>query len=155
MTLVLGCDPGTHVAGYAVVSYEPRPQYFGCGVIRAPISGTPAERIGIIVDGFISLLDEAKPVLLAIERAHVRYPGAALPLAELRGAIREAARQRGIRTAEYQPAEWRRLAFGVGGVKKRETADRITRMFGLVSTPQQDACDALGIAVAATREIIA
>ena len=154
--MILGIDPGTRVLGYGVVD-GPAASYVACGVITQPKTDPAETRIANMATAVDALLVEYSPTHVAIERAYVhrdaRFANAALRLAELRGVLRDRAQARGIDVREFAPSLWRKQAFGFGKMDKGEVASAIVTRFKLRTWPQEDACDALAIALAATREV--
>lgn len=162
--LVLGADPGTLVAGYGILRLEDA-SYIDCGVLKPTYpKADPWERYTELADDYGKLIDEYKPVLLAVEKAHVRLKmvntrgvarpvvaGACLLVAEARGALLYVAQSKGVEVVQYDPSRWRKLAFGVGGLDKRQVQKRVRREFNFVLGPEFDAADALGLAIAAVR----
>jgi crossover junction endodeoxyribonuclease RuvC len=147
---VIGIDPGTRLAGYAVVDV-PAPgrfEYVECGVLDLRRDGDLDERLMELGNAFNELLDEFEPGVLAIERAfHGLNAQSVLKLAEARGAIKLLALRAEMRVHEYAPAMVKRAVVGNGRATKVEIQRRVRLLCKLGSEPQPDAADALAIAI--------
>lgn len=146
--MILGIDPGSYVAGYAVLRVRPRIEYVQCGVLRMPKGKPLNERLTLLCGDVVELLEEFAPEALAIERAYLdEHPQAAIVLSEVRGAIKGFALARAIRVLEFAPATVKRLVTGRGDATKLQVRDHVIRRFKLEHPPALDASDALGVAL--------
>ncbi|MFV8755408.1 crossover junction endodeoxyribonuclease RuvC [Nannocystaceae bacterium ST9] len=147
---VIGIDPGTRMAGYAIVDV-PAPgrfEYVECGVLDLRHDGDLDARLIELGKGFTELLGEFEPGALAIERAfHGLNAQSALKLAEARGALKLLALQAELIVHEYAPAMIKRAVVGRGRATKAEVQQRVRLLCKLTSNPQPDAADALAIAI--------
>jgi len=149
-TRVIGIDPGTRLAGYAIVDM-PAPgrfDYVECGVLDLRHDGDLDQRLVELGKAFSELLGEFEPSELAIERAfHGLNAQSVLKLSEARGALKLLALQAELRVHEYAPAMVKRAVVGRGRATKAEVQQRVRLLCKLGSTPKPDAADALAIAI--------
>jgi crossover junction endodeoxyribonuclease RuvC len=147
---VIGIDPGTRLAGYAIVDV-PAPgrfEYVECGVLDLRGDGELDERLVELGRAFTELLGEFEPGVLAIEQAfHGLNAQSVLKLAEARGALKLLALQAELRVHEYAPAMVKRAVVGRGRATKHEVQQRVRLLCRLGSVPKPDAADALAIAI--------
>lgn len=147
---MIGIDPGTRLAGYAIVDV-PAPgrfEYVECGVLDLRRDGELDERLLELGRAFTELLAEFEPGVLAIERAfHGLNTQSVLKLSEARGALKLLALQAKLVVSEYAPAMIKRAVVGNGRATKAEIQQRVRMLCKLGSAPQPDAADALAIAI--------
>lgn len=149
---VLGVDPGTRIAGYAIVDVlgPGRNRYIECGVLRASGVGERSigERIFELAQSMEDVIEEFAPQAMAIECAFTQNNAqSALKLAEARGAFKYLAGLRGLAVHEYAPSRIKRVVTGRGGATKAEVSNRVRLLCGLERPPSVDAADALAIAL--------
>lgn len=149
-TRVIGIDPGTRLAGYAIVDV-PGPgrfEYVECGVLDLRREGELDERLVELAATFAELLTEFGPRELAIERAfHGLNAQSVLKLSEARGVLKLLALQAELSVHEYAPAMVKRAVVGKGRATKAEVQQRVRLLCKLTSEPQADAADALAVAI--------
>jgi crossover junction endodeoxyribonuclease RuvC len=155
MSRILGLDPGLQVTGYAVVEATPQgPVHREAGVIRSAHDGRDtselADRVKVLYDSLVEILDEWKPGVLAVEQlyAHYDHPRTAILMAHARGCYFLAAAQRGIPTVSYAPARVKKTITGHGRATKEQMQAAIQRELNLAKLPEpHDVADALAIAL--------
>src|SRR5579871_2586199 len=102
---VVGIDPGLNVTGYAVVQpSSDGPFVVEAGVIRTRgAKASMANRLDVIYQGLIEILDAFPPSALALEQvhSHLKHPRTAILMAHARGVIVLAAAQRGVPVFGY------------------------------------------------------
>ncbi len=76
-----------------------------------------------------------------------KYPNAALKLGHARGVTLLVAAQSGLEVYEYPPAVVKRTVVGRGAADKTQVARLIAALLGLKTTPEEDAADALAVAI--------
>ncbi len=148
MTRILGIDPGSRRTGFGIVdSVGSKTQYVASGVIRLPTGELPA-RLKVIFENISELIGEYQPVEVAIEDVFfARDPRAALKLGQARGAAIVAGVTAGLPVAEYSAKTVKQAVVGNGGAKKDQVQQMITRLLKLPAPPQEDAADALAVAI--------
>ena len=145
---VLGVDPGTLRAGYAVVDVDPHGaiRYVDCGVLVAA-GDDHVHRIELICADLRGVLSEFGPGVLALEQAYAgRNVSSAMKLAEARGAYRHVCISAGLVTSEYSPNYVKKALSGRARATKGEVVARMTSLYSLRTPPSEDAADALAIA---------
>ena len=144
---VLGVDPGTIVAGWAVVDCNGRSlSRVAAGTVsvgRAEVS----MRLGRIYAELVRVIGEFTPEHLSLEKSFVaRNIQSALRLGEARGVAMAAAAASGLEMNEYSPATIKKAVVGYGRADKKQVQAAVVRIFGLSQTPPEDEADALAIA---------
>jgi crossover junction endodeoxyribonuclease RuvC len=146
---VLGIDPGTRVAGYAVLDLGrgPTPTLVRAGAFRLPDGPIPA-RLLALHEGILDVIREDGPTVLAVETIfHGKSFPSVAKVSEARGVVLLAAAQYGLEIAEFQPALVKKAATGNGTATKRQVQSMMVRILGLTETPRPiDATDAIAIA---------
>lgn len=124
--VILGVDPGSHVAGYAFIrARKERPllprdfEILDAGVLRAKTSLSAFERIGLMHEALFQLICRHSPDVCVLERAFFdKNVSSALRLGETRGSFIAAAVRRGVRIEEITPAEVKKTLTGNGRADK-------------------------------------
>ena len=144
--IILGIDPGSRKTGVGVIAQSG--QQVEClfhGHIQ-PVADTIAERLQQIHQGLGELIKKYRPHEAAIEMIFTcRNPSSALKLGQARGAILTAVA--GLPLGEYAPRQVKQAIVGTGGASKDQVQHMVTRLLKLAETPQEDAADALAIAL--------
>lgn len=155
---VVGIDPGTRIAGYAVLDFDARgePSIIDAGVFRLSESAPLAARVRQLFEDTTALLEEHKPTHMALEAvfSHPEHARAALQLAHGRGVVLLAAEQRGLPIAELPPAEVKRALTGNGNAPKGQVQRAVMTQCALASLPEPpDVADAIAIALCGGRRL--
>lgn len=153
MPIILGIDPGSRLTGYGVINQQQgRCTYLGSGCIRA--MGTPAKplslaaKLKLIHDGVQEIIQQFQPDEFAIEQVFMaRNPDSALKLGQARGAAIVAAAIAGLPVAEYSARQIKQAVVGTGAAKKEQVQHMVVAMLKLQQAPQEDAADALAVAL--------
>lgn len=153
---VLGIDPGTIVAGWAVLESPARGpvarRASGCWRLgaRRPIP----VRLASLSTALAAVIEEWRPRILALESAFFgRNARSALRLGEARGVVLEGAAAAGLEVVEISPALVKRRVGGSGAIGKRGMAVLVASQLGLVdSFDGSDESDALAVALCAILE---
>lgn len=148
MALILGIDPGSRITGFGIVR-EGRNgcEYVTSGCIRLG-SGPFPGRLKQIFDGLSELIGQYQPQVLSIEQVFMaRNPDSALKLGQARGAAIVAAVHAGLEVHEYSARQVKQAVVGTGAAEKTQVQHMVTQLLGLSGTPQEDAADALAIAL--------
>ncbi|MFC3909377.1 crossover junction endodeoxyribonuclease RuvC [Legionella dresdenensis] len=148
MTTILGIDPGSRITGYGIIREERRKLYYlDSGCIRTS-AGEISQRLLQIFNGICQLMDEYNPDEVAIEQVFMHQnPSSALKLGHARGAAMVAAASHRIKISEYTPREVKQAVVGYGAAEKDQVKQMVVNLLMLNSSPQQDAADALAIAI--------
>jgi len=146
---VLGIDPGSRRTGWGVVQLEgSRLRYVGAGTIAVPEKMVLAKRLHLIYQGLQRVIAEHQPETVAVEEIFfAKYANAALKLGHARGVALLAAAESELEVHEYPPAIVKRTVVGRGAADKTQVGRLITAMLRLKVAPEEDAADALAVAI--------
>lgn len=149
MVRALGIDPGTRVTGWGVVEAAgTRLRHLGSGTIVLPERQSVASRLARLHAACGDLLARWTPDAVALERAFVAgNVHSALRLGEARGVVLAAIAAAGVEPVEFAPAAVKRAAVGHGRADKESVGRGVTALLGLDARPDQDAADALAVAL--------
>ncbi len=145
---VLGIDPGTRVTGYGVVEAERgRIRYIGSGCVRtAP--GDMAPRLAEIYRGLTEVISTYGPRDAAVEEVFLaRNPASAIKLGQARGVAIAASVAGDLAVHEYAARRVKQAVVGTGRASKEQVQHMVCTLLSLQGTPQEDAADALAIAI--------
>jgi crossover junction endodeoxyribonuclease RuvC len=145
---ILGIDPGSRLTGYGIIEmHAGRAIWVGSGCIR--IKGEDlASRLRVLVEGLIDILDQHQPASVAVEQVFMhRNPDSALKLGQARGAAISVVAGRHLPVHEYTPTQIKKAIVGKGNAAKAQVQHMVKAMLGLSHLPQEDAADALAIAL--------
>ena len=147
---LIGFDPGSRLCGWGVVDVIGRKiEHIDNGVIVLPAKKPLTERIGLLVPRVFALIETYQPDRAAAEQIiFVRNVRAAVALAQVRGALVAACSLKGLAVDEYGPTEVKKAVTGRGRAAKEQVAEMVMRLLGLPEVPQEDAADALAVALA-------
>ena len=146
---ILGIDPGSRRTGWGVVQLEgTRLRQLGAGTIVVPEKLPLAKRLDLIHQGLAQVIREQQPEAVAVEQIFfAKYANAALKLGHARGVALLVAAQSQLEIHEYPPAVVKRTVVGRGAADKVQVGRLITALLGLKTAPEEDAADALAVAI--------
>lgn len=149
MALILGIDPGSRVTGYGVLStVGSHLEYVTSGCIRAADKATLPEKLDEIFTGVSQIIAEYVPDELAIEKIFMsRSADSALKLGHARGVAIVAGVNQGLPVFEYEARKVKQAVVGTGAATKNQVQHMVQTLLKLPGKPQQDAADALAIAI--------
>ena len=146
---ILGIDTSLRSTGYGVLVAEgSRLRCVTCGNIpnRASLPLTACLRA--IHAKVTELIAEHKPDVMAIESViYGKNAGTMLVLGEARGAVLTAAADAELPVYEYEPRRMKKAICGNGLAEKEQIQRMVKTFLGLAELPQNDAADALGLAI--------
>ena len=144
---VLGVDPGSRAAGWALVIFETSARLEEWGVLRPP-SGLPlTRRLLWLRDALGDVIERTRPDVASVERVFSGVnPQSLITLGEARGVLLIALAERGVSIAEITPAEVKRAVTGAGGAEKEQVRRMVTALLG--HRLPLDAADAAAAALA-------
>ena len=146
---ILGIDTSLRSTGYGVLVAEgSRLRCVTCGNIpnRASLPLTACLRA--IHTKVTELIAEHKPDVMAIESViYGKNAGTMLVLGEARGAVLTAAADAELPVYEYEPRRMKKAICGNGLAEKEQIQRMVKTLLGLAELPQNDAADALGLAI--------
>ncbi len=148
MTIILGIDPGSRITGYGIIKSEKQKiSYIDSGCIRTS-DGALSPRLLEIFDGICQLMDQYEPDEVAIEEVFMHQNAqAALKLGHARGVAMVAAASHRISVSEYSARAIKQSVVGYGAAEKIQVKHMVMQFLMLEHSPQNDAADALAIAI--------
>lgn len=148
---VLGIDPGLTRCGVAVVDGAPGAALISryVGVITTPADQATPERLLAIESGFVRLVEEFQPEIVAVERVFSQHNvRSVMGTAQAAGVAFLVAARYGIEVATHTPSEVKAAVTGNGRADKAQVTAMVTRVLRLAEPPKPaDAADALAIAI--------
>ncbi|MBX4181230.1 crossover junction endodeoxyribonuclease RuvC [Sodalis sp. CWE] len=148
MSIILGIDPGLHIIGYGILRQDQHKLvHVNSGSIRIKIGNLPT-RLKSIYTNINKIIKEFRPNCLAIEQVFMaKYSGAVLKLGQARGAIITAGTNLDLPIFEYAARQIKKTVVGNGAAKKNQIQNMVRILLTLSENPQEDAADALAIAI--------
>jgi len=147
--IILGIDPGLEKIGYGVIDRQgSKLQVVDFGLILTPRIALP-DRIRLIHEETIKIIDERKPDAIATERLLFTVnKTTAMDVAKALGGVLLAASFRGVPWCEYSPPEVKQSVVGNGNADKKQVQFMVARLLSLRESPKpDDVADALAIAI--------
>ena len=147
--IVIGVDTSLRSTGYGVLEVQgSRMRALDYGNIpnaaKLPLTGC----LKAIHAKVAELVASYHPDVMAIEQViYGKNAGTMLVLGEARGAVLTAAVDAGIPAYEYEPRRMKRAVCGNGMAEKGQIQRMIKTLLALPELPQNDAADALGLAI--------
>ena len=148
--IILGIDPGSRKAGYALIEVQGKKiSYIASGVLKYDHVDEFLERLGMIYQTCDELMNKYQPDEVSVEALiYVKSVDALSKLAQARGAMIAAfSRTRLGRIFEYAPNAVKSSVTGHGHADKEAIDKSMTMMFGKLTFKTSDESDALAIAV--------
>ena len=147
---ILGIDPGYAIVGYGVVDYNKnRFQTVGYGAITTKAHTPLEDRLLDIYNDVLTVIDKFRPDEISIEKLYFNTNSTtAIAVAEARGVIVLAAKQRGVKVNEYTPLQVKQAVTGYGKAEKHQVMEMVKSLLSLSRVPKpDDTADALAIAI--------
>jgi len=147
---ILGLDPGLARMGWGVIELSgTRLGHVGHGVLKSDPKAELGARLLVLHERLSAVIDEMRPVAIAVEQAFVaKDPSAALKLGHARAVALLAAAQAGLAIAEYAPNHIKKCVVGVGHAEKVQVLAMVRRLLPTAQVEAPDAADALAAAIA-------
>ena len=118
------------------------------GCLRPPRASGRPRALAFLEDRLGDLIARLAPDIAVIETPFAaRHLGAALALAETRGALLAALGRWGGEVVEYEPARVKAAVVGYGRAEKQQVGYVVQRRLSLAEAPPEDAADALALAL--------
>lgn len=148
VALILGIDPGSRKTGFGIINHiAGRYDYVSSGVIRLPDAELP-ERLQVIFSSLCEIIHEYCPSQMAIEQVFMaKNAASALKLGQARGAAIVAATSCQLPVAEYEAKKIKQSVVGTGAADKAQVQHMVKQLLKLSAMPQEDAADALAVAI--------
>ena len=147
---IIGIDPGYAIVGFGIIEYERRVfDVIDYGAVTTAAETDFNTRLLEIYNDVCVILDRYKPEAMAIERLYfTSNQKTAIAVAEARGIVLLAARQRNIEIYEYTPLQVKSSVTGYGKAVKKQVQELTRNILKLPEIPKpDDTADALAIAV--------
>jgi crossover junction endodeoxyribonuclease RuvC len=155
---IIGIDPGTATVGYGVLDSagnggKESLRYIASGIIQTSKDHSPGKRLHIIRCDLISLIEEFRPDIMAIESLFFfKNAKTLVPVAQARGVILEAAEAMGIEAVGYTPMQVKLHLTGYGKADKEMVQVMVKNLLNMPTIIKpDDAADAVAIAVCYAR----
>jgi crossover junction endodeoxyribonuclease RuvC len=147
--IVLGIDPGSRTTGYGIVEQVGnRLVHIDNGAIFTDTAADFPGRLKNIFDGLLAVIARYQPDQAAVENIFfATNPQSALKLGQARGAAIVAAVHCGLPVAEYSALQVKQAVVGQGRAEKAQVQKMVKALLGLPEIAQEDASDALAIAI--------
>ncbi len=144
---ILGVDPGSRAAGWALVTVEVSARLEAAGVLRPPAGLPLAERLLFLREGLGTVVERTHPDVAAVERVFSgANPQSLITLGEARGVLLLALAERRVTATEITPAEVKRAVTGTGAAEKEQVRRMVAALLG--RRLPLDAADAAAAALA-------
>ena len=147
--VVLGIDTSLRSTGYGVLLSEgSRLRALDMGTIKNAPKVPLSACLRNIHATVAALIEKHHPDVLAIESViYGKNAGTMLVLGEARGAVITAAADAGVPIYEYEPRRMKMAVCGNGLAEKVQIQRMVKTLLSLPDLPQNDAADALGLAI--------
>ncbi|MFC4891566.1 crossover junction endodeoxyribonuclease RuvC [Pseudofrancisella aestuarii] len=146
--IILGIDPGSRITGFGVIkAFENKLYYVASGCIRVTEKET-ANRLKQVADGINEVIKIYSPTEAAIEQIFMfQNPMGALKLGQARGVAMCTLANNFLSVSEYSAKQVKQAVVGTGGAAKSQVQHMVQSLLGLSKKPQEDAADALAVAI--------
>ncbi|MFC0338613.1 Holliday junction endonuclease RuvC [Kushneria avicenniae] len=146
--MLLGIDPGSRRTGFGVIDIStPTPRYVASGCIRIE-AATLAQKLAQVYAGVAEVIAQHAPAEMAIEQVFLsKNADSALKLGQARGTAIVCAANHGLDVHEYAARRIKQVVTGNGGADKTQVQHMVQSTLRLSGLPQEDAADALAIAL--------
>ena len=147
--IVLGIDTSLRSTGYGLLAVEgSRMRCLACGNISNRPSLPLTACLKAIHAKVAELIAEFKPDVMSVESViYGKNAGTMLVLGEARGAVLTAAADADLPVYEYEPRRMKKALCGNGLAEKEQVQRMVKTLLNLPEPPQNDAADALGLAI--------
>lgn len=148
MPIILGIDPGSRTTGYGIINHlGNKHEYVESGCIRTQ-GDNLADKLAQIFEGLSHIINNHLPHEVAIEQVFMaRNADSAFKLGQARGAAIVAATQHKLPVTEYSARQVKQAIVGRGAAQKTQVQHMVCQLLDLAQKPQEDAADALAIAL--------
>ena len=145
----IGIDPGSRFTGYGVVEGDGRRlRHIGSGVIRLRAQLTFPERLRVIYEELLGVIEGSEPHCMAVEEVFIaRNVRSALLLGHARGVAILAGVNSGLSIFEYSPLLIKQAVVGYGRAEKDQVQNMVQHLFGIREPLNSNASDALAVAI--------
>ena len=146
---ILGVDPGSRITGYGIIVKEGnRLIHVDNGAIFTDSRNDFPVRLQKIYRGLSDIIEQYRPDAMAIENIFFSTNvQSALKLGQARGAAIVAGVNAGLPVSEYTALQVKQAVVGHGRAAKEQVQKMLKVLLNLPETAQEDASDALAVAV--------
>ncbi len=146
---ILGIDTSLRSTGVGIVEAQgSKLRAVAYGRIRNTPSDPHSRCLENIFDAVTELIDQHAPDCVAIEGAFfAKNANTAMVLGQARGAAIAACAKKGLGITEHSPRKVKQSLVGSGAAQKDQVAKMVVRLLNLAEQPQEDAADALAVAI--------
>ena len=148
--VILGIDPGYATIGFGVIDYKGNKfKVLDYGIISTPAGIELSNRLEMIYDGVISLIEKYSPDAVAVEELFFNTNvKTAIAVGHGRGVILLAAKKHNVFVDEYTPLQVKQAVVGYGRAEKKQVMEMVKIFLNLEKIPRpDDAADALAVAI--------
>lgn len=145
---ILGIDPGSRCTGYAIIdAVGDNVGVVEHGVVKLPQTQSVAERLKLLDTALRELVSEHHPDEVVVEEVFAAHNvRSALVLGQVRGVVIVSAGAN-CPIFEYSARAVKKAVAGYGQADKNQVAQMVKQLLRLPEAPQQDAADALALAL--------
>ena len=146
---ILGIDPGLRRTGWGLIESDGnRLIHVACGSVETKDKAPLSERLVVIHDGLIAIIEQHRPDEAAVEQTFVNtYGQSTLKLGQARSVAMLVPARLGLSVAEYAPNVVKKTVVGAGHGDKAQIRMMIGVLLPKAAPQSDDAADALAIAV--------
>lgn len=146
---ILGIDPGLRRTGWGLIESDGnRLIHVACGSLETSEKAPLSQRLVVIHDGLIQVIEQYQPHEAAVEQTFVNTNAAAtLKLGQARGIAMLVPARLGLSVAEYAPNVVKKTVVGAGHGEKAQIRMMIGVLLPKADPQSEDAADALAIAI--------
>jgi len=148
---ILGIDPGSAICGWGVVEKDGagKLRLVDCGCVRTGSHKTTAERLELVYDGIITVIEKYRPDEVAVEELFfVQNIKTGIVVGQARGVLLLAAAKAKKPVFEYKPTQIKMALVGYGRAEKKQVQDMVKLILKLDKPiNQDDTADAVAVAL--------
>jgi crossover junction endodeoxyribonuclease RuvC len=146
---ILGIDTSLRSTGVGIIEVKGTElRAIAYGRIRNKPSEPHSRCLENIFNSITELIEEHQPDCAAIEGAfYAKNAKTAMVLGQARGSAITACSKKGLELTEHSPRKVKQSLVGTGAAQKDQVAKMVMRLLDLSEQPQEDAADALAIAI--------
>lgn len=154
---ILGLDPGLAILGFGIIEGQPGQctasagaAALDFGIVETPAKTPVGDRLCTLHDDLHSLIEQAQPDLVALEKLFFYRMGNTILVAQARGVIMLVLAQHRLPIVEFTPAQIKQALTGYGNADKAMVQEAVMRELQLPVIPKpDDAADGLAVALTA------
>ena len=153
---ILGLDPGLAILGFGIIEGSDAAattagaSAIDFGIVETSANTPVGDRLCTLYNDLHSLIDEAKPDLVSLEKLFFYRMGNTILVAQARGVVMLVLAQYQLPIVEFTPAQIKQALTGYGNADKAMVQEAVMRELGLPYIPKpDDAADGLAVALTA------